>query len=203
MKNGIHFNQIKNDMLSPLKEELKTLTNKLESLEITFSRLELDRSLYGSVHTTLNTLLCRVENYITNHPCETELRKRLEEELIEASGKCSTGYGTRLVNVLSGYDGMNLQISVGDSITSKLSGRLNKLVKEIEDDDERDQILLEMTLNTDKDILSRKHFLTFFKKHISSIKEDIWDDVKEDVDWTDYELYFRKATSLYEGIEIF
>ena len=203
MKDTITFNKIKTEMLSPIKEEIKKLTEKLDNLEITFSRIELDRSLYGSVHTTLNNLLCRVKNYITNHPCETELTNRLEEELIEASGKCSTGYGTRLVNVLSGYDGMNLKISYEDSINSKLSGRLNKLVKEIENDEERDQILLEMTLNTDKDILCRKNFLTFFKKHISSIKEDIWEDVKEDIDWTDYELYFRKAMSQYEGIQIF
>ena len=96
---------------------------------------------------------------------------------------------------------MNLQISMEDNIISKLSGRLNLLIKGIPDDDERDRILLEMTLNTDKDILSRKNFLNFFKQHISNIKQDIWNTVKDDLNDVDFELYFRKAMSQYEGID--
>lgn len=196
-----NFFSIKHEITLPIIEQIKSLQNTLDTLTITFNRIEIDRSLYGSVNTSLNSLLCRVHNYITNHTHEKELKKRLIEELIDASGKCSTGYGTRLVNVLSGYDNFNLQTSWEDNIQGKLSGRLNKLVQEIDDDDLRDNILLEMTLNTDKDILCRKNFLDFFRTHISRLKSEIYDEVKEDVNEVDFELFFRKAISQYEGIK--
>ena len=97
MKDGIHFTKIKDIMLSPIQYQIKELEERLKTLNITFNRIEMDRSLYGSVNTTLNSLLCRVYNWIDGHPHQTELTKRLEEELMEASGKCSTGYGTRLL----------------------------------------------------------------------------------------------------------
>ena len=196
-----NFYAIKNEITQPFIDQIKSLQDTLDKLTITFNRIEMDRSLYGTVNTSLNSLLCRVHNYINNHTHETELKKRLQEELIDASGKCSTGYGTRLVNVLSGYDDFNLKTSWEDNIQGKLSGRLNKLVQEIDDDELRDNILLEMTLNTDKDILSRQNFLNFFKTHISKLKEEIYNEVKDDVDDTDFELFFRKAMSLYEGIK--
>ena len=58
-----------------------------------------------------------------------------------------------------------------------------------------------MTLNKDKDILCRRNFLTFFRENITSIKKDIYDDVKDDLSDVDFELYFRKAMSNYEGIK--
>lgn len=191
---------IRQQIIQPIQDQIKLLQDKIDKLNITFNRIDIDRSLYGSVNTTLNTLLCRVHSYITDHTHEQELKLRLEEELIEASGKCSTGYGTRLVNVLSGYDDFNLKISYEDNIQAKLSGRLNKCVREIEDDELRDNILLEMTLCADKEILQRQNFLQFFRQHITDIKQDIWNDVKDDVNDVDFELYFRKAMSKYEGI---
>ena len=201
LKPNSNFNNIKIELTNPIKEQIKSLQNTLDKLNFSLNRIQIDRSLYGSVNTSLNTLLCRVHSYITGHTHEIDLKKRLFEELIDASGKCSTGYGSRLANVLSGYDDFNIRISWEDSIQAKLSGRLNKLVQNISDDELRDNILLEMTLNKDKDILCRRNFLTFLRENITSIKEDIYDDVKDDLSDVDFELYFRKAMSNYEGIK--
>jgi len=201
LKPESNFNSIKTELTNPIKEKIKSLQDTLDKLNFSLNRIQIDRSLYGSVNTSLNTLLCRVHSYITGHTHETELKKRLFEELIDASGKCSTGYGSRLANVLSGYDDFNIRISWEDSIQAKLSGRLNKLVQNISDEELRDNILLEMTLNKDKDILCRRNFLTFFRENITYIKKEIYDDIKDDLSDVDFELYFRKAMSTYEGIK--
>ena len=201
LKPESNFNNIKTELTNPIIDQIKSLQETLDKLNFSLNRIQIDRSLYGSVNTSLNTLLCRVHSYITGHTHEIELKKRLFEELIDASGKCSTGYGSRLANVLSGYDDFNIRISWEDSIQAKLSGRLNKLVQNIDDDELKDNILLEMTLNKDKDILCRRNFLNFFRKNINSIKQEIYNDVKDDLSDVDFELFFRKAISNYEGIK--
>ena len=87
---------------------------------------------------------------------------------IEVNGKCSTGYGTRLVNVLSGYDGMNLQISYEDSINSKLCGRLNKLVKEIEEEMLSETFAQILYVKSYEDIKDAIHMQNNVKQGLSS-----------------------------------
>ena len=49
------------------------------------------------------------------------------------SGKCATGYVTRLVNALSGFGDFSLKISWEDEISTKISMRLNQEIIKIED----------------------------------------------------------------------
>ena len=200
LNKDLTFDKIKQDILTPIKDQITSLQNELDLLNISFNRIELDNSLYGSMNTNLKTILVRIQNYISNHIHTTELQSRLKEELIEASGKCSTGYGTRLLNVLSGYDDLSINISIEDSIKGKVSGRLNKLIREIEDKDKRNDVMFEMTLTSDSEILNRSNFLDFFRDNIGDIKEEIWEEVKEYVRYDEYELYFRGAVSSYEGL---
>jgi len=44
---------------------------------------------------------------------------------------CSSGYFSRLVNVLSGFRGYSIQISYKDQIKAVITGRLNKFMKDI------------------------------------------------------------------------
>lgn len=194
------FDKIKQDILSPIKDQITSLQNELDLLNISFNRIELDNSLYGTMNTNLKTILVRVQNYISIHKHKLELQSRLKEELIEASGKCSTGYGTRLLNVLSGYDDLSINISIEDSIKGKVSGRLNKLIREIDDEDKRSEVMFEMTLTSDSELLNRGNFLEFFRNNIGGIKSDIWEEVKEYLRYDEYELYFRGAVSSYEGL---
>ena len=182
--------------MSPIQQQIKDLTEELDTLNISFNRIELDKSLYGSINTSLINILLRVKNYTLNHTHEDQLNNRLKEEIYEASGKCSTGYGTRLLNVLSGYDDLSLTISDEDSICGKVSGRLNKLIQNIEDEELRDDIMFEMTLSADSELLNRQKFLKFFRKNIGTIKEEIQIECE---DLEDFELYFRNAISKYEG----
>ena len=200
LNKDLTFENIKQDILSPIKDKITSLQNDLDLLNISFNRIELDNSLYGSMNTNLKTILVRIQNYISNHKHSTELQSRLKEELISSSGKCSTGYGTRLLNVLSGYDDLSINISIEDSIKGKVSGRLNKLIREIEDEDKRNDVMFEMTLTSDSEILNRGNFLEFFRDNIGDIKRDIWDEVNEYLGYDEYELYFERVVSSYEGL---
>ena len=172
-------------------------------LNVSLSRIYMDRGVYSHISLSLLTLLLRVFNYTCNHQFEDTLIIRLIEELISASGKCSSGYFLRLLNVLSGFDDMSLNISEEEEIKGKVYGRLNKLIKEIEDINIIDKILEEMTLeSSDSNNLNRQNFLEFFRGNISNIKNDIWGDLRGEMDINHFELLFRKAISAYEGISI-
>ena len=58
-----------------------------------------------------------------------------------------------------------------------------------------------MTMTKDSQILERKTFLDFFRGNIGDIKDDIWEEVKGEMSEVDYDIYFRKAMSVYEGID--
>ena len=195
----VNFDFVKNklNMLLELSDDDK------KSLNIAMNRIEMDTSLYSQLNITLSTILQKVYNYSINHVSEFDMQKRIIEELVDASGKCSTGYGNRLINALSGFDDMFITISDEESIVGKVSGRLNKLIRGIKDDDEREEVMYQMTLSMDKDYLNKQKFLEFLRNNIMTIKNDIWGDVREYLDPNRFELYFRKAIALYEGIKEF
>ena len=190
-----------------VKNKLNTLLelndDDKKSFNIAMNRIEMDTSLYSQLNITLSTILQKVYNYSINHVSEFDMQKRIIEELVDASGKCSTGYGNRLINALSGFDDMFITISDEESIVGKVSGRLNKLIRGIKDDDEREEVMYQMTLSMDKDYLNKQKFLEFLRNNIMTIKNDIWGDVREYLDPNRFELYFRKAIALYEGIKEF
>ena len=98
-----------------------------ESLE----RIQLDRALYSKFNNSLENILVKLWCYITDHKHEKELKKRLLEELEDMSGTCSSGFLSRLVNVVSGFGDFSIRISWEDQITGNLTGRINKEIKNI------------------------------------------------------------------------
>ena len=198
-----HSSHINFDFVKNKLNEYELNDTDKKSLNIALNRIEMDTSLHSNMNISLSTILQKVYNYSVNHVSEKNIQNRIVEELIDASGKCSTGYGNRLINALSGFDDMFITISDEESIVGKVSGRLNKLIREIEDEDERGEVMYEMTLSSDKEYLNKQTFLKFFRNNIMNIKNDIWGDVREYLDPNSFELYFRKAIALYEGIEEF
>ena len=63
------------------------------------------------------------------------MKKRLLEELEEMSGTCSSGFASRLVNVISGFGDFKLTISWRDQIIANFTGRLNARARDITNDD--------------------------------------------------------------------
>ena len=117
-------NKNKNTSLSPTERE--------EKIALSMNRICLDRALYSKYNNTLANILLKVWSYIIGHENEIEMRKRLLEELEDMSGTCSTGFASRLINVISGFGEFNIRISWEDQIIANFSGRLNAMARKID-----------------------------------------------------------------------
>jgi len=228
---------------------------KEENIKVSMNRIYMDRLLYSKFNITLNHILIKVYSYMITQDNYEEMYKRLLEELDDMSGTCSSGFASRLVNVISGFGEFNIQISFADQIISNFAGRLNARLKKIT---EPNSIFLNERLNdmielyilsnselhtslkekikatTNLDIINeflaenrtekinnclnefqlnalneltiesssfndRKNFLLFFRSNISSLRTELWEEFKEYVNDTDFDLAFRRAIYNYEG----
>ena len=187
------------DFINARDEIVKKIQVNNIEIEGALTRILIDRAVYGKSHMTLSTILAKVWTYIQDSQFREELEKRLLEELVESNNKCSTGYVSRLVNTLSGFDeSMSITISFEDQIVANLEGRLNANIKNIKDEEYMDLVLHEMTVPVIFYNL-RLHFLKFFREHISSIRQEMYEEFRKFMTDTDYDFYFRKAIIHYEG----
>lgn len=191
----VDYDQVRKEVL---KDSEKLNKEDKEKIEMSLTRILIDRATYGKFNMNLQSIICKVWNYIKGNEFEDELRKRLQEELIDSASMCSTGYAFRLVNVLSGYTDLSITISYEDQIISNLTGRLNARIRKIKDIDYQGEVLVEMSLPAEYND-SRKNFLKFFRENISEIRQEMYQEFKDYMSDTDYDLYFRKALMHYEG----
>lgn len=157
-------------------------------------RISLDRTTFSELNYSLCDVLLRIYAYSQHHHAKQEMENRLLEELVDMAGTCTTGYINRLVNTLSGF-GFSLAISWEDQITANLTGRLNARVRDMKNEDLRDTILDEMT---NAKIEDRTHFNQFFIQHISSIKEEMYQEFREYMSDSDWDLYMKRALTNYQ-----
>jgi hypothetical protein len=182
------------------REYTKEGTNSKEDIELAINRIRIDRAIYGKFSLTLHHILLLVWTYIQSKPEETRciLTKRLGEELVEMAGTCSSGYSSRIVNTLSGFDDFTIRISWRDQIIGNLNGRLNALIRNMDNLDLQEKILEEMTISTSK-YEERAHFLDFFRDNVLSIRDEMHAEFREYMDDTTFDLYFRQSISNYES----
>lgn len=112
-------------------KECLALGEKERKIKVALNRISMDRALYSKYNNTLNNILIKVWSYLVGHENENEMRKRLLEELEEMSGTCSSGFASRLINVISGFGQFNIRISWEDQIIANFSGRLNAAARNI------------------------------------------------------------------------
>ena len=70
----------------------------------------------------------------------------------------------------------------------------NKILEDFEE-----QVLNEMMLETNK-FNDRRHFLIFFRVYMLRIREELYEEFKEYITDTEFDLCIRKAISSYEGV---
>lgn len=269
-KQVINFDYVKSQIENLLKE-CKKIMNENEykerenKVKIAISRIYLDRALYSKYNSTLSNILIKVWSYLSSHEYEKEMQKRLLEELEEMSGTCSTGFASRLINVISGFGEFNIRISWEDQIIANFSGRINAAARKITDDDsifytDKLEDVMKLWINSieqkelKNDILNklhtseyiteqpttidiineylsenknskvnncieifsenvlnemllpssvshdRLHFSLFFRTYVAYIREEMYQEFKEYLDDTSFDLYMRKAMMRYEGL---
>lgn len=211
----ISFEYIKTHIDNIIKKENP---KKVDKINISLNRIYLDRALYSNYNCTLLHILLKVWTYITSHESEQAMIGRLIEELVDMSGTCSSGFASRLINVISGFGDFNLRISWRDQIIANFTGRLNARAREISSFEKRDvnsklynikdniaeqletlqENVLEEMMIEDNDYASRPNFLKFFRKNMLGIREELDAEFKTHIPSNDFDLYFRAAISTYE-----
>ena len=115
-------------------EVCKEFYDKNEKITVAMRRIFIDRALYSKFNNSLVNILLKIYNYIQiqeDDGIKFELYKRMLQELQEMSGTCSSGFASRLVNIISGYGNFNIRISFEDQIISNFAGRLNAVARSI------------------------------------------------------------------------
>jgi len=203
-------------------------SSSVSDLEKALDRIRRDRILYSRYNTRLDNLLVKLWSFIVSHESSEQLKIRLIEELIEMSQTCTTGFISRIANVISGFSDFSVHISWEEQICGNLMGRMTARlgkVKETMSNRYSEIFLLYMEENTEVDpevdpdlvysefvdnvtyelsvppssLSSRKNFSLFFRSHIAQIREEMYSEFKEYLDDTTFDLYMRKALMKYDG----
>jgi hypothetical protein len=135
-KKPIEFEYIRSQIKETLRKERPIENNEVPTLKeyniiLAMNRISMDRVLYSKYNNTLSNIFIKVWSYLTVHENYKEMYTRLLEELEEMSGTCSTGFVSRMVNVVSGFGEFSLRISWEDQILANFSGRLNAIARNI------------------------------------------------------------------------
>lgn len=128
-----------------------------EKIRLAMNRIFMDRALYSKFNSSLINILIKVWSFIVSSEHEDEMRKRILEELEEMSGTCSSGFATRLINVISGFGNVNIRISWEDQVIANFSGRLNAYARKLSEDsvfrDEKFMQVIKIWFQVHEDVL--------------------------------------------------
>lgn len=132
--NKYTFEGIKKEIDDLLK--LEENKKNAEKIHIALNRIYMDRALYSTYNCTLMSIFIRIWSYIQLSNHKTEMIKRLLEELTETADTCSSGYISRLINCISGFDDENIGIRISweDQIIANFIGRFNSRLERLYDE---------------------------------------------------------------------
>jgi hypothetical protein len=151
-------------------KSLKELSpEQIEKVEKSIHRINTDTSTFGKGF-TLYTIYQSLLNLIERHSQKNDLNERLLDELIDMSGKCSTGHLSRLINVLQGFE-TDLQVKVKININDEVYEKIKHLIEQEVINDEKMDDIMEDMLSENKTI-----YISFVKKVIN---DNIFEIVKE------------------------
>jgi len=159
-------------------------------------RISIDSSTFTKFKVSLIEILIHTFMNILekDESVRDTLYDRLINELEDMEDTCSSGYGARLVNVLSEFE-TSLIIDWSDQVSSNILGRLNARIKNIKDEDLKGDVFMGMTENAEEN--ERKAYLDF----ISSQKDELYIELKKEfvddeyISLSDFEKYFENTFS--------
>ena len=152
-----------------------------------FKRIETDNATYN-IGINLQTIFLCVWVWINKHPSQDELLIRMNQEFTEMEGYCSTGFLSRLINIIQGYtedENLIIKISNYDQHKAVIKHYLDTILSE------NPNMLDEMLDKT-------KTFISFILKNIDK-NIDKW---KLDYG-IELELNMKKIINDYTNIQIF
>lgn len=132
---------------------------------------------------TLSETLCYAWHsitYLQPKSAQEDLQKNLYSAFIdmgEEGGSCSSGHGGRVCEVFEGY-GFVPSLDIFDELKDCISARLQKTIREEEDEETRDYIMggVGITVNDSSDEDEKKS-VEYYRKHLSENFPTIVDDL--------------------------
>lgn len=166
--------------------EITKMSGYNDNILSSLNRIKMDRAIYKTI--TLSSVLVKLWNYIDQNKFKEEMLNRLLEELNDMAGTCSSGYLSRLVNTISGFGELSVQISFEDQVIANLSGRLNAFARTITHEG---SVFYKEKLNDVIELYLNKHFPqdvndkyneVFIRSSLDKrIKDFLSDDAKEKI----------------------
>lgn len=182
-------------MASESSEEVK------EKTKASLLRVKLDVGLYAGRY-KLKDILCLIYAYAENNEHSLEIKKRIIEELCDSANVCGTGNAFRILNAISGFGEVGIQISWEDQILSKFSMKFKNKLEQLSDEGEEGEfkgdVMMEWFISTNR-YLERQNFEKFFRESYPSIREELWEEFKTDMEEPEFDIYTRKAVIKYLG----
>lgn len=178
---------INNNDIDQIYLFLKNTLN--DNLIEAFNYISIDTLKYEGK--TLIEILAHLWNYILNSKNKKELEQRLLEELSDMNGTCTSGYITRLLNVVSGYLEKNISITFVEQLRMNVYARMKYNIKTLSND-MQNIILAEMGN------LNHQNIDDFLFSY--SPKEELWEEFKSHMDKDEFERIYKKSVEEYFGI---
>ena len=100
---------------------------------------------------------------------------------------------------LKNHNKLRLDRSIQQQIDQYLSYQKDQKIKEAVEEF-ADSVMCEL-IDTEADYDKRKNFVTFFRHNMLSIRDELYDEFKEFITDSEFDLASRKAVSTYEGME--
>jgi hypothetical protein len=181
------------------EEDVDDINVTLNKVNLAVKRIQLDQALYSKYNCNLRHIMVMIWSYINKHEHREEITKCLIEELESAYNTCSSGFASRIVNSISGFGDFSVSISWEDQIVANLAGRLNSRIMTIADEAVRESVINEMMIPVTR-YLERKNYMNFFRLEMPKIRQELFEEFKDHIEEKLFDLYFRKAISIYEGV---
>jgi hypothetical protein len=164
--------------------------NQLGKVQRTIQRFVLDNNVYTDKYVTLLQLLFRCYFYIkVTKGNDSELLRRLIEELDEMADTCSTGHLVRLANIFSGFD-YNMTMDVDEELKSCIFQRLTKIINSKSDadvekiyEDPQSEVFMQVLSQdlvqlfkeleveyVESNIISLNHLQESYRKHVTAFQ---------------------------------
>jgi hypothetical protein len=192
-----HVEITTDEIYQRLSEVIKTMdpdgTKDLQSqIGNVYYKMIVNPSHYEGL--TIVDILLLIWKKIQSYEHRIELEKRLVEELCEMDMTCSTGYLTRLVNVLSGYvsdEKFTLKMNVKDQLRSNIFARLHANISLLPQS-EQEIIVLELSGSGSKDTV--KEFIQSF-----SIYDELYEEFTGLISYEEFNSMYDKCISDFIG----
>ena len=165
------FHEVHQEVSEYLRKDISDKGDRYQAFKA-LNRISIDTARFTKYKVTLAEMFVHVWVRILGHEkdIQTELIKRMLEELIDMGDTCSSGHSGRFINVLSKYD-VSLKISWNDQIKANMAGRMTARIRDCPDSDLRAKLAMaDSELASDEDKIA---YVKFIQENLKLLKEEL------------------------------